>query len=260
MDAAFFVPGYSTGGDLSQSEGASLGPYAGAPLQFVPFVDKNNDNRQGGMTRSEQRIPRLRTRGRENRRRLLAEAERLLLEGGGRRLRFSDVFAAAGVSRGSAYRIYNGIDDLMQDLATEWVNNFVEFLNLAEPETAPESWPDVSDFVVQRAADYWARTADTIRVLPRVRSHEPSSYRAALSTLSEVIALILDRYFVVPEIPDWLAKMAFYARICDITFSDAVRSEGRISEQRTLEAQALCRTYLTFYLPPRLPMRDPAEA
>ena len=32
------------------------------------------------MSRSEQRIPKLRTRGRENRRRLLAEALRLLLE------------------------------------------------------------------------------------------------------------------------------------------------------------------------------------
>ena len=92
------------------------------------------------MNRSEQRIPKLRTRGRENRRRLLAEALRLLLESDGATLKFSDVVEAAGVSRGSAYRIYMGIDDLLQDLATEWVNNFVDYLQSADPGAQPENW------------------------------------------------------------------------------------------------------------------------
>jgi hypothetical protein len=117
----------------------------------------------------------------------------------------------------------------------------------------------VSDFIVQRAADYWARTADTMRALPRIRSSEPSSYQDAIHTLSEVTGLVFNRYFVVPAISGWHSKMAFYARICDITFSDAVRDERRISEQRIHEAQALCRTYLSFYLPASLPPRDPAE-
>ncbi len=190
----------------------------------------------------------------------MAAAERLLLEAEGRPLRFSDVFETAGVSRGSAYRIYMGIDDLIQDLATEWVNNFVEFLESAEPERLPDNWAEVSDFIVLRAADYWDHTADTMRVLPRIRSYEPSGYREAIHALSEVNALLFNRYFVVPDVPDWLAKMAFYARICDITFRDALRVEGRVSEQRVTEAQALCRTYLTFYLPAWLPPRDPAGA
>ena len=42
--------------------------------------------------RSEQRIPKLRTRGRENRRKLLAEARRLLLERKGQPVPFSEVF------------------------------------------------------------------------------------------------------------------------------------------------------------------------
>jgi AcrR family transcriptional regulator len=191
---------------------------------------------------------------------MMAAAQRLLLEAGGRPLRFSEVFEAAGVSRGSAYRIYMGIDDLLQDLATEWVNKFVDFLESAEPVTAPENWGDVSDFIVQSAADYWGFTADTMRVLPRIRSYEPSSYREAIHALSEVNARLFDRYFVAPDVPDWLAKMAFYARICDITFGDAVRGEGRISDQRVKEAQAMCRTYLSFYLPASLPPRGPVEA
>ena len=191
---------------------------------------------------------------------MMAAAERLLLEAKGRPLRFSDVFEAAGVSRGSAYRIYMGIEDLIQDLATAWVKNFVEHLETAEPETKPGDWGDVSDFIVQQAADYWDVTAATMRVLPRIRSYEPSSYREAIHSLSEVNARLFDRYFVVPDVPDWLAKMAFYARICDITFGDAVRVDGCISEQRVTEAQALCRTYLAFHLPDRLPPRNPDEA
>jgi len=208
------------------------------------------------MNRSEQRIPKLRTRGRENRRKLLAEAERQLLVSDGRPVKFSDVFEAAGVSRGSAYRIYIGIDDLLQDLATEWINNFVDFLQNGEPAERPETWPELSDFIVRRGADYWAETSDTMRVLPRIRSNEPSSYSNAVRAMSNGISEIFERYFVMPDVPGWFSKMAFYTQICDIAFADAVRSEGRISEQRVTEAATLARTYLAFHLPAWLPARD----
>ena len=207
------------------------------------------------MNRSEQRIPKLRTRGKENRRRLLAEALRLLLDNDGATLKFSDVFEAAGVSRGSAYRIYMGIDDLLQDLATEWVNNFVDYLESADPGAQPDNWAQLSDFIVQRGANYWAETAETMRVLPRIRSGAPSSYNQAVLALAECIALVFDRYFTMPEIPGWLSRIAFFTQICDTCFSDAIRNEGHIGEQRVIEAQTLCRTYLGFYLPPRLPPR-----
>ena len=211
------------------------------------------------MSRSEQRIPKLRTRGRENRRKLLAEAERLLLEGTGNPPKFSDIFEAAGVSRGSAYRIYIGIDDLLQDLATEWINNFVDHLKKSEPDTQPENWVQLSDFIVRRAADYWAATADTMRVLPRIRSNAPASYSQAVRALSDCLSDIFNRYFVVPEVPGWLSKLGFYTQLCDIAFRDAIRSEGHISEQRLNEAETLGRTYLAFHLPTWLPVRSQAD-
>jgi hypothetical protein len=52
-----------------------------------------------------------------------------------------------------------------------------------------------------------------------------------------------------------------YVQIADTVFSDAVRREGRISEQRLIEAQKLCCTYMSFYLPTWLPARkDSASA
>jgi len=207
------------------------------------------------MNRSEQRIPKLRTRGRENRRKLLAEAERLMLSNDGQPLKFSDVFETAGVSRGSAYRIYNGMDDLLQDVATEWVNNFVDFLQTSNPEVQPENWAQLSDFIVRRGAVYWAMTANTLRVMPQIRSNAPASYRLAVRTMSECLSVLFNRYFVVPELPDWFSKLSFFTQICDITFADAVRREGHISEQRRTEAETLCRTYLSFHLPAGLPPR-----
>lgn len=211
------------------------------------------------MNRSEQRIPRLRTRGRENRRRLLIEAERLLLESDGGPLKFSDVFEAAGVSRGSAYRIYIGIDDLLQDLATEWITNFVKFLKAGVPERQPENWGELCSYLVRRGADYWADTCETLRVLPRFQSASHANYNAAVREMSLCASEIFDRYFVVPEVPGWMSKLAFFTQICDITFSDAIRAEGCISEQRLIEAEALCRTYLEFYLPTSLPTRSLSE-
>jgi hypothetical protein len=97
-------------------------------------------------------------------------------------------------------------------------------------------------------------------VLPRIRSNVQASYRAAVRDMSHCIAEIFDRYFVVPEIPGWLSKMAFFVQICDMTYSDAVRVEGRIGRQRLVEAQAMCRTFLAFHLPPWLPARSQKPA
>ena len=207
------------------------------------------------MSRSTQRIPKLRTRGRENRRKLLREAQRLMLENNGVPLKFSDVFEAAGVSRGSAYRIYIGIDDLLQDIATAWVNDFVKHLGRFEPEMPPDGWVQLSDSIIRSAAEYWDRTSDTLRLLPRIRSREPAGYRTAVQSMSQCLVDIFERYFVVPEISHWSHKLGFYTEICDTTFADAVRTEGHISDERLDEAMTLCRTYLGLHLPDRLTAR-----
>ena len=203
-------------------------------------------------TRSHKRIPKLRTRGRANRQKLLAEAERTMEETGGKPIRFSDIFEAAGVSRGSAYRIYNGIDDLMQDLASAWMHNFVAYISSAEVGAGIETWTHLSDRLLESSAAYWRETEETLRVLPRVRSNVPQSYKQAVKELNGAVAEIFARHFVIPEFPDWLAVVGMYVQIADAVFSDAVRREGRISEQRLLEAQKLCGTYLAIHLPPEL--------
>lgn len=182
-----------------------------------------------------------------------------MLENNGAPLKFSDVFEAAGVSRGSAYRIYIGIDDLLQDIATAWVNDFVEHLSKFEPDAYPENWAQLSDYVIQSGRQYWDRTSDTLRVLPRIRSREPASYRTAVQSMSQCLVDIFDRFFVVPDIPHWSHKLGFYTEICDMVFADAVRTEGYISEQRLNEAMTLCRTYLGLHLPDPLPARRRAN-
>jgi len=206
-------------------------------------------------SRSDQRIPKLRTRGRANRKKLLAATQQLIEEHGGRPVRFSEVFEAASVSRGSAYRIYNGVDDLLQDLASSWINNFVAYVKNRAPTTRPKSWVELSDHLVARAAAYWVETADTLRVLPRVRSNAPESYRTAVQDLTKAFADSFDRYFVMPEIPDWSSILVMYTSLGDMIFADAVRREGHISKKRLVDAQKICNTYLSFYLPTQLPVR-----
>ena len=167
-------------------------------------------------------------------------------------LRFSDVFESAGVSRGSAYRIYDGIDDLMYDLSAEWLSNFVDFLSDMRLEQAPPTWMELSDRCIERGADYWADTAITLRALPRIRSNAPAAYRTAVTEVSACLGKIFARHFEIPRIPDWHLKLGFYTQLCDNTFSDAVRAEGKISTERLTEAQVLCRTYLGFHLPAKL--------
>lgn len=212
------------------------------------------------MSRSVDKIPKLRARGRENRRKLLREAQRLMIEHRGEdALKFSDVFESAGVSRGSAYRIYDGIEDLFRDIATEWVTNFVEFMQGSDPDTRPQHWPELADFVVRLGAMYWAATAETLRLLPRLRASQPDSYRLAVQAMSQVLVDLFDRYFVMPEIPHWSHKLGFLTELCDITFADAVRTEGHIGEERLQHASILGRTFLSLHLPADIPARKIAS-
>ena len=206
--------------------------------------------------RSEDRIPNLRMRGRANRRKLLRAAERLLAERHGGPLRFSDVFESAGVSRGSAYRIYIGIDDLMQDLATEWITNAVAYLSEVRLEQTPQTWQQLSDFIIETGRDYWADTAETLRVMPRLRSNAPESYKSAVREFSHCLAALFDRSFAMPKIDNWTGKLSFYVQLCDAVFSDSVRVNNRVTDERVAEAQAICITYLTFHLPDWVPARQ----
>ena len=211
------------------------------------------------MNRSEDRIPKLRTRGRSNRRKLLREAERLLAEHHGESLRFSDVFESAGVSRGSAYRIYIGIDDLMQDLATEWITNAVTFLSEVQPEQPPQTWQQLSDFILEKGRDYWADTAETLRAMPRLHSNAPETHKTALREFSQCLATLFDRFFVMPEIENWTGKLSFYLQLSDAVFSDSVRISNRVTGERLREAQAIGKAYLAFHIPDRVPARRGVE-
>jgi AcrR family transcriptional regulator len=186
---------------------------------------------------------------------MLAVAERMMEETGGRLIRFSDIFEAAKVSRGSAYRIYNGIDDLMQDLASARINNFVAYISHADAGSGISTWVQLSDRIIESTAAYWRNTEETLRVLPRVRSNVPENYKQATKDVNYAVADIFESYFVVPAISDWIAVIGMYTQIGDVVFSDAVRRDGHISASRLLEAQKLCSTYLSMYLPPSLPAR-----
>ena len=213
-------------------------------------------DRQRGASRADQRIPRLRTRGKANRERLLAVAQQLIESRNGKPVRFSEVFQTAGVSRGSAYRIYNGVEDLLQDLAGSWIDNFVAYISAEMADSRADTWSDLSDQIVAQSMQYWHRTESILRVLPRVRSNAPESYLRAVKDLTRTIADIFDRNFEMPVIKDWHSIIGMYVQIGDTIFADAVRRDGHMSEQRLAEAQKLCSTYLSFYLPTWLSARQ----
>jgi hypothetical protein len=108
---------------------------------------------------------------------MLAEAERMMQEATGNPIRFSDIFEAAKVSRGSAYRIYDGIDDLMQDLAGACINNFVSYISNVDAGSGISTWGQLSDRIIESTAAYWRNMEETLRVLPRLRSNVPASYK-----------------------------------------------------------------------------------
>jgi len=54
-------------------------------------------------------------------------------------------------------------------------------------------------------------------------------------------------------VPGWAQKLGFYTQLADITYSDSMRAEGRITPRRLKVAQTLCRTFLSFYLPADIP-------
>ena len=212
-----------------------------------------------GETRSGRRIPKLRTRGRANRERLLTEAQKLIEEHGGKPERFSDVFEAAGVSRGSAYRIYDDIDDLMQDLSGTWINKFTSYIRNVDPESTAETWQELSDQMVASGGAYWVKTTRTLRVIPRVRVNAPESYRVAVRQMTRTVAEMFESRFIVPEIENWHDVINMYVQIGDMLFSDGVRRDGHVSHKCLGETQTMLKTYLSLHLPAWLPVREQAN-
>lgn len=213
----------------------------------------------GSETRSDRRIPKLRTRGRANRERLLTEAQKLIEFNGGKPARFSDVFEAAGVSRGSAYRIYDDIDDLMQDLSGTWINKFTAYIRNVDPDSTAETWQDLSDQMVAAGAAYWVKTSRTLRVIPRVRVNAPESYRVAVRQMTRTVAEMFESRFVVPEIEHWHDVINMYVQIGDTIFSDGVGRDGYVTEKCLRETQTMLNTYLSLHLPAWLPVREQAS-
>lgn len=143
----------------------------------------------------------------------------------------------------------------MQDLASTWIHKFVAYIREVEPRKRPETWPVLVEHLVAASAAYWVDTAEILRSLPRAQSNVAENYHVAVKELTIQLAEIFDRYFDMPIIPDWLSVLAMFTSLGDTIFADAVRREGHISERRLIEAQKICTTYLSFYLPDGLTVR-----
>jgi hypothetical protein len=44
--------------------------------------------------------------------------------------------------------------------------------------------------------------------------------------MARTVAGIFERYFVIPEVPEWPAVIGMYTQLGNTIFSDAVRREG----------------------------------
>ncbi len=208
--------------------------------------------------RSGDRIPKLRTRGRANRQKLLDVAQQLLSERRGEPLRFREVFETADISRGSAYRIYDGIQDLLQDLATDWLFGFARFLRRNKPPTGLDDWRELSDHILATAAVHWMATVEILVVVPRAPTYATEYYKTGVRDVVTTVAETFDSHFEMSKVPKWLTVLSLYLQIGDTIFADAVRQEGTISDACLAETQRLCATYLSYHLPDTLTPRGEA--
>jgi len=206
-------------------------------------------------TRSSGRIPNLKTRGRINRHKLLKAATELLRERRENAFRFNDVFKAAGVSRGSAYRIYNGLDDLMQDVTCEWIAGFIISIRAAHENVHPATWQELVDTMIESSARGWVASAGTLIALPRYHCVVPESYQDSIRELMQVFAELFNKFFDVPYVPGWFSVLGIGMQLSDVVFANAMRREGVISEHSIVEAQRVSRTYLAMHLPETIPVR-----
>ncbi len=196
-------------------------------------------------------------RGRTRRSALLEAARELLQTRDLDTISLADVAKHAGVAKGSAYYFYRDIHDLYMELAQAIGLELQDSLKNSL-EGPYKTWPEIVSACIDAGCAYYAANpaARQLLVGPKSPPEIKRTDRANDIDLSKVFESQMDKYFVLPDVPE-RSEIFFRAiEIADLMFSLSVMESGEITEAMADEAMKATTAYLSLYIPQSLPKRS----
>jgi len=198
----------------------------------------------------------MQARGRKRRESLLSAARELLAERESSQITLAEIAAHAGVPKSSAYHFYADALDLYLELVGLLDDELQE--KIAAPLGDLDSWESAIGLVIDRAAAFFRVNPAAQRLMlssnspPAIKRHS----RGFDVETGSLIESMIDRQFVLPEIPN-RSRIFFYSiESADLMFGLSLFERGELLDEMVEEAKRMCCAYLGLYLPRHLPRRQ----
>jgi AcrR family transcriptional regulator len=199
----------------------------------------------------------LHARGIERRRKLLESARVLLATRELDELTLGDVASHAKVPKGSAYFFYADIEDLYAKLQAVQHDELIEVLRQPIRQRV-RRWQDIVTVLNARGMEYYAQNpaARQLQIGPKTSPTLKLRDRQSDIALGKLFEQHLDKFFILPALPD-RSRIFFRAvEIADLMFSLSVLESATITDAMCAEADRAAIAYLESYLSPSLPRRE----
>ncbi|WP_147425904.1 TetR/AcrR family transcriptional regulator [Teichococcus wenyumeiae] len=211
------------------------------------------------MTETRPDMPRqpLRARGRSRYEALLDAVDALLADSPPALISLQDVARQAKAPLASVYHYFPNSTAAFLGLAQRYHSLFEAVYE--EPiATVPDSWPELIRLLIQRSRRVYDAYPTTMRlflgadVAGRIREADLDANRQ----FGQHQYKLLRQYYVIPEDPSLIEKLAISVTITDAIWSLSYIRHGRLTDEMVEEAVQAKEAYLAAYIPLRARRRE----
>ena len=192
---------------------------------------------------------------------MIEAAIALLDEKALREISLSDVAVRANVPLGSIYHHYKSINELFGQVLVSFRDQLADEIARPYRIGRDSQWTTL----IEKAIDRIVVMSESHKAYVQValNRHAPVQvrYESGQKGGWEFVPIfkeIIDRYFVLPDIPNFERTFLNFVDIVDVLFVRSVEEIGEIDDASITEAKRAGIAYLRLYLPAHLPRQVPA--
>jgi len=195
-------------------------------------------------------------RGLERRKKLIQACREILVDRHVGQFGLAEVAALAGVPKTSVYHFFPSAEELLGALAVEVAQDLLTWLD-RPIEGAFTEWSLIVAAFADRARGFYdqSRAALEIQLGPHTPADIKNRDRQNDMSVAILLKRLMDKHFVVPDLPDIDDAFFRAIEIADLMFMLSVREHDALTDFYVAEASRAANAYLELYLPRILPRR-----
>ncbi|WP_142781852.1 TetR/AcrR family transcriptional regulator [Agrobacterium sp. T29] len=202
------------------------------------------------------RKPSMRKNGQQRLKLLIESTDALLHEHDVGDVNLNRIAERAGVPIASVYHFFPSKDAALIELADVYFGMILDAGRQAI-SPPPQSWQELIAYRLRDVMQFYNDHPASMKLFfgTTINAEVRRRDMTGIVVIAEARAEILERYFIVPTIPDWIARLSNSVALNDGIWALAYSRDGRITagalEEGIRATTAYLRCFLPEYLPPR---------